>query len=216
MQIVYKALIYLGFGILWVALKSLETTIPPEQSRQSRIAQMSNMRGVKFTPMEYPFVVTFRDSTTKKVRSAIFTDSVTRRSFIVLVDTKYKKNSDTNRYKRIYPSQTLSLACWLTVNQGRVQGRPTDSCWVFKAIKGRLTVYSYQVNFVGIMFDPSMIIGIQLNDGPLLPFNKENLKAMVGQNTKALELIEEKKYIEAIKRFNRDSKKEEKEEHKKL
>jgi len=37
-----------------------------------------------------------------------------------------------------------------------------------------------------------------------LKFNEGNLKTMVGQNAKTLELIADKKYLRAIKRYNKD------------
>jgi len=173
--------------------------------------QMMNMRGLQATDKEYDFVVTLRDSTKKEVTSAIYTDSVSRKRFIILVDKKFNK-SDTNRYKKIFPAQTLNLTCVLiprdddnNVPGNYLQGKPADTCWMFKAFKGRLTAYSYTIN--DGPFDTSMITGIQLNDGPILKFTKENLKTMVGHDAKVLELIEDGKDIRAIKRFNRDSEK---------
>ena len=171
--------------------------------------RMMNMRSVKVTGEEHDFVVIFWDNSRKEVTSAIYTDSASRKRFIVFVDKKYEE-SDTNRYKKIYPSQTINLVCPALLSDdytGPLQGRPNDSCWVFKAMAGRLTVYSDLVIGDISYLDPSMIIGIRLDDDPMVKFSVENLRTMVGQNAKALELIEDKKYIKAIKRFNRDSEK---------
>jgi len=173
--------------------------------------QMMNMRGVQSTMEEFDFEVTLRDSTKTKVTSAIYTDTTTRKRFIVLVDKKYKK-SDTNRYKKIYPSQTLDLVCVLIQKNednetpgSYLPGKPTDSCWMFKAISGRISAYSYLIFNDTSPINQSYIIGIQLNDGPILKFNEDNLKTMVGQDAKALKLVENKKYIRAITKYNKES-----------
>ena len=170
--------------------------------------QMMNMRGVTATLQEYDFNVTMRDSTTKEITSAIYTDSVTKKHFIVWVDKKYKK-SDTNRYKKIYPTQTSSLTCVLIKkdedNPGSyLPGKITDSCWMFKTLSGAINVYTYDGYNDAGQVDQTAIIGIQLNNGSIVQFNEGNLKTMVGQNAKALELIADKKYLRAIKRYNKD------------
>jgi hypothetical protein len=181
------------------------------QQMNSMMMQIANMRGVQGTIQEYDFIVTLRDSTTEKVRSAIYTDSATKKSFIVLVNKKYIK-LDTNRFKRIYAAQTLSLVCVLKERSTEYEtpgvylpGNPTDTCWMFKSISGRLSAYS-SVIYDGLdTINPSMIVGIQLKDGPILKFNVENLKIMVGQDLNALKFIENKNYVRAIKKYNRDN-----------
>ncbi|HTD40036.1 MAG TPA: hypothetical protein VK671_05410 [Mucilaginibacter sp.] len=179
-------------------------------NQQMQMMQMMNMRGVVNTPQEFDFQVTMLDSTKKQITSAIYTDTIAKAHFIVSVDKQYKK-SDPNRYKRIYPFQTKSLVCVLIPTDGfhkrpekHLYGQITDSCWMFKTITGHINAYSVTPNDLGPL-DPSTIVGIQLNNGPILTCNSENLKAMVGQNTKALELIADKKYLRAIKKYNRDS-----------
>jgi len=170
--------------------------------------QMLNMRGVVVnTPEEFDFQVTMLDSTKKEITSAIYTDSIAKAHFIVWIDKKYKK-SDTNRYKKIYPSQTRGLVCILIPTDGfhkgpamYLHGKITDSCWMFKTITGRINAYSAVPNNLGPL-DPTTIVGIQLNNGPILPFNELNLRAMVALDPKAIELTSEKKYVRAIKKYN--------------
>lgn len=175
--------------------------------------RMMNMSGIAGGVLEFDFQVTMLDSTKKEITSAIYIDTIANTRFIVWVDKQYKK-SDPNRYKRIYPFQTKSLT-WVEVQKnedneipGKYQiGKVTDSCWMFKTTSGSINVYNdmaYNYSRGGYR---DTVVGIQLNDGPILPFNEANLKSMVGQNAKALEFISEKKYDRAIKRFNSDSKK---------
>lgn len=169
-----------------------------------------NMRGVVATQQEYDFEVTMLDSTRKQITSAIFNDTIARSRFIVWVDKSYQK-SDPNRYKRIYPFQTKNLTCVLipkdedNQDQGKyLYGKITDSCWMFKGIAGPINAYYNSVPDDA----SSIIVGIQLNNGPILQFSEANLKSMVGQNIKVLDLISSKKYAKAIKRYNKDAEKE--------
>lgn len=221
MKLSYKSLLIFSTGVLFIFSAKISFAQYPGMgafraqqnqqfiNQQMRMQmQMMNMRGVTATLQEYDFNVTMRDSTTKEITSAIYTDSVTKKHFIVWVDKKYKK-SDTNRYKKIYPTQTLSLTCVLTKkdedNPGSyLPGKITDSCWMFKTLSGAINVYTYDGYNDAGQVDQTAIVGIQLNNGAILQFNEGNLKTMVGQNAKALELIADKKYLRAIKRYNKD------------
>ena len=183
-----------------------------QQMQFMRQMQM-NMHGVGGGALEFDFQVTMLDSTKKEVRSAIYTDTIAKSRFIVWVDKQYKK-SDPNRYKRIYPSQTKCLT-WVEAQKNEENedpgkyrvGKVTDSCWMFKTTSGSINVYNDMAyNYSGGGYQDA-IVGIQLNNGPILPFNEANLKNMVGGNPKALELIANKKYQKAIDRYNRDSEK---------
>lgn len=171
--------------------------------------QMMNMQhsGVSM-PQELDYNVTLSDSTTKQVTSALYKDSVTKRHFIVWVDKRFKK-TDTNRYKKIFPSQTRGLTCVLIAktddNPGHyVPGIITDSCWMFKTLTGAINVYTFDSCSPTGGFDDGAIVGIQLKDGPILAYTEANLTAMVGDDLEAQQLIVEKKYVRAIKKYNRD------------
>ncbi|WP_295674099.1 hypothetical protein [uncultured Mucilaginibacter sp.] len=178
--------------------------------------QTMNMRHVAATELEYDFEVFLRDGTKIEVTSAMYTDSVTKRHFIVLIDKKYKK-SDTNRYKKIYPIQTLYIQRNLAMNgPGLIhnnikppppvyyKGAANDSCWMFKVISGAINAYSFSGQEDGTYFNETSIVAIQLNNGPILNFNEENLKLMVASDINALEAIGKKNYYKAIKRYNKD------------
>lgn len=177
--------------------------------------QMMNMRGVIGTSQEFDFDVMMLDSTKKQITSAVYTDTITKKHFIVWVDKKYKK-SDTNRYKKIFPTQTRSLTCVLIPKSddgdepgSYLPGKITDSCWMFKIISGPINAYGYTIQNDTNPLDPSIIVGIQVNNGPILPFNDNNLKTFVAGDPRAVELVANKKYVRAIKRYNSDHQKNE-------
>jgi len=177
---------------------------------------MQNMRGVSVGGIENDFVVTMLDSSKKEFKSAIYTDSATKKHFIVYIDKKYKK-TDTNRYKKIYPSQTLNLVCVLVAkddvndNPGEyVPGIPTDSCWMFKVISGHISVYSFLVKNQSFPILPSTFVGLQLNGGPIIPYNEASLKSIIADDSDAMESFQKKKYEKAIKRYNSDMEKKDK------
>lgn len=89
-------------------------------------------------------------------------------------------------------------------------GVAKDSCWMFKAISGAISAYSLLSEKDELYFDPSTIVGIQLNDGEIVKFNETNLKAMVGNDIDALENIQRKNYLKAISKYNRNVEKTEK------
>jgi len=178
------------------------------QFQNQMMMQTLNMRGVKSTLEEYDFVATLRDSTKKEITSAIYTDSITQKRFIVLIDKKYKK-SDTNRYKKIYPSETLKLTRVLEPKDDDngtpgtyLNGLPNDTCWMFKVISGRINAYSYSCDYSNIRVLP--IAGIQLNNGPIVQFNRENLWQMIISNENAVEYFKNTEYRKAILRYNKD------------
>jgi len=177
---------------------------------QMMMMQMLNMRWVQSSPEEYDFVVTLRDSTKKEVTSAMYADSVSKKRFIIFVDKKYKK-SDTNRYKKIYPAQTINIQREIapvtlrnTAPRPSIHfvGKATDSCWMFQTISGSITAYSYSCDYYNI--DVLPIAGIQLNNGPILNFTRENLWQMIISDQSAVDYFKYKDYRNAIIRYNKD------------
>jgi hypothetical protein len=160
-----------------------------------------------------PYTVTFKDTSTKKVVSYMYSDTVLHKDFLVFVDKKFKRSDSLHRYQKIYPEQTNYISTIVNNSSGQeAYGVATDSCWMFKVIDGPLTVYAKSLDFLNttvIMFvadnefNPSEIVGIQLNSGPIEKYTKENLIKMVGQDADALQYIERKKYYKAVKSYNR-------------
>jgi hypothetical protein len=159
------------------------------------------------------YQVTFKDSSTKDVFSYMYTDTASHKSFVVYEDKKFKKSDSVHRFQKIYADQTLYISV-TDVDLGRLSyGVPLDSCWMFKVIDGPISVYAKSFFYLTLAangneqeFAKWEIVGIQLNDGPIVQLTDENLKGMLGQDTAALESLEKKKYYKAIKKYNRHTK----------
>ena len=174
--------------------------------------QTLGMRGVMSTQEEYYFRVTMLDSTQKEILSAIYTDNSNNRKFIILEDKSYKR-SDTNRYKKIFPSQTLSIIesfteAAVTGNDTAVvkyaYGRPADSCWMFNIKAGTISLLSYRCDGWDNQDSPRTIVGIQLAGDPPVQFTPENLEKMIAGDERAMKYFNKKVYFAAIERFNKD------------
>ncbi len=180
---------------------------------------MMNYTDRDYNP-KYTFIVTMKDSTKVTVDSQILNDTTLKRNYLLLVDKKFKK-SDSNRYKKIYPSQTISIArdissAAVSVHTNAEEpppvyfvGKATDSCWTFKVITGAITAYSSLSELPDdYVFKPFAITAIQLNNGPIVKYTEDNLKQMIGQDDlDALEYIQKKNYFKAIKKYNKDAEK---------
>jgi hypothetical protein len=199
-----------------------------QQSRQFANQQMNTMMQTNalrnsgaFYNQKYTFLVTMKDGTEKEVKSSIYSDTIINKNYLLLEDKSFKK-ADTNRFKKIYPSQTVNIRRDISVSGASLLSRSNmkappaeyytgvakDSCWMFKVISGPISVYSFLSEEDGQNFDPSSIVGIQLNDGPVISFTVDHLKEMIGQDdVNALEIIQHDDYLRAIKRYNRDMKK---------
>ncbi len=186
-----------------------------QMQQQMMHMQTMGMHAGPYEPQEFNFRVTMLDNTKKDIVSAIYTDTITKKSYLTWQDKRYKR-SDTNRYKKIYPSQTLYIA-EVTVKEGSAGdenapvkfffGKPVDSCWMFKAVNGTISAYSYLNQREEEFLDPSTIVGIQLNDDPIINYTVENLKKLLAKDPEALELIEKKNYLKAIERYNKHTEK---------
>jgi hypothetical protein len=180
---------------------------------------MQTLRGADYVYNEkYDFMVTMLDGSKKLVRSKIYVDTATDKNYLLLVNKNLPK-TDPNRNQKIYPSQTLSIDRDVTPGGINIDDPPPekkvyftgiakDSCWMFKVLSGPITVYSYLTEHNSQLFDPVSIVGIQFHDGPIVAFNAENLKAIIGQDDlDALEIIQHENYYRAIKKYNRDKEK---------
>ncbi|AYL95049.1 hypothetical protein [Mucilaginibacter celer] len=191
------------------------------QSQMSGL-RMLGMRGGDITyNFKYTFTVTMADGTTKEVNSKIYVDTSLHKNYLLFVDKSLPK-TDSNRNQKIFPEQTKEISRNVALISGNIKkadfatppryyrGIAKDSCWMFKVISGSINAYSFLSEEDGQMFNPSTIVAIQLNDGAIVKFNEENLKQMVGDDIDALEIIQRKNYMRAIKKFNRNREKEKK------
>jgi hypothetical protein len=180
-----------------------------EFDQKFKMGQMipSTILGTSFIyNSHYGFEILLKDSTKEKTYTAIQFDTILRKTYLVIVDKKFSKSEPDDRYKRIYPDQTLKISR-INYSDKSLIGTSKDSCWMFKIISGPINVYSYLSEEPGPTFNTATIIGIQMNDEPILAYNVDDLKKMVGEDKDALEDIEKKDYLGAIKRYNRNMKK---------
>ncbi|MBB6111128.1 hypothetical protein SAMN05421821_110147 [Mucilaginibacter lappiensis] len=158
---------------------------------------------------QFNYLVTMKDSSQIFVHSKIYSDTARHKTYLIFVDKSYSKR-DTNRSKKIYVSQTLSIARNLGGNGSPdewYKGMAKDSCWMFKAISGFINAYSMLSQTDNSNFDAFTLVAIQKGDGPVIKLTADNLKLMVGQDVYALENIQKKNYYKAIKKYNRNAEK---------
>ncbi|NHA07237.1 hypothetical protein G7092_25790 [Mucilaginibacter sp. HC2] len=178
---------------------------------QMQMNMQMNMMMLSRSQSNYQFnyLVTMKDSSQIFVKSKIYSDTAKHKAYLIFVDKSYSKK-DTNRSKKIYVSQTLSIARNLGGSGSPddwYKGIAKDSCWMFKAISGSINAYSMLSQTDGYGFDPFAIVAVQKGEGPILKLTPENLKPMVGQDADALENIQKKNYYKAIKKYNRSAEK---------
>ena len=160
------------------------------------------IQGIRFiNSTQYGFEILLKDSTKQKTYEVIRFDSVLRKTYFVVVNKNFPKSDPDHRNQKIYPDQTTQISR-TNYSGKKIIGISKDSCWMFKVFRGAINVYSYLSEESGPNFQESTIIGIQLGDGPILKYGAENLKQMIGSDADALESIENKDYLKAIKKYN--------------
>jgi hypothetical protein len=164
---------------------------------------------------KHKYQVTLKDSSVKETLSYMYTDTISHKSFLLFEDKKVPKSDTAHHYQMIYTDQTLYISTIVDLDANtEVYGVPNDTCWAFKVISGPISVYAKSFNYLTLAknlneneFDIPEIVGVQLNDGPIVKLTHDNLKQMIGQDTNALETLEEKKYYKAVKKYNRHAEK---------
>lgn len=142
------------------------------------------------------FVVVMKDSIILKVYGKIQPDSSMQ--YLEWKDKTVSRN-DSGRIKKIYPYQTKELIR-IDQNMPQLTGFSADTCWLFKAITGKITCYSPVADDDLIKV---FIRYVQKNNGPLIDLNPDNLEGMLHDNEKALSLCKKKKYDRAIAVYNK-------------
>jgi hypothetical protein len=211
--------VILGILLILIAKSSLAQYPGMGAVRASMNAQFMNqqmnmmmtsmgLRGINYLYNEkYTFNVVLKDGSRKEVKSKIYADTVLHKHYLLLIDKKFSKSDTAHRNQKIYADQTSNISR-TTLSDDTIKGMANDSCWMFKVISGPITAYSCLSEPDGQYFDDSSIVGIQLNGGQIVKYNEVNLKQMVGDDINALENIQRKNYFKAIKKYNRDVKKE--------
>ena len=135
----------------------------------------------------YEFNVVLQNDSTLKTKSKILFDNQGRNyiSAKMLAD------------KNIYPSETKYLYKKGTDGTS-LKGVAADSCWLFLSNRGKINSYS-NIPERGMDF----IVAIQQGaNGPILPLNRDNLIALVANDSKALALAQQNDLVSAIVQYN--------------
>jgi hypothetical protein len=107
---------------------------------------------------------------------------------------------DPKRIQKIYPEETSGIIQFN--DSGNLTGIPTDSCWLFKVISGKISAYSKIPKAKGLKND--MIVASQVGNGPVDKFYPLVLYPIIKEDQPAKEQWEKAAFINAIKRYNRD------------
>lgn len=155
---------------------------------------------------EYTFDVTMVDGTKKQIKSKMHFDTVSKKIYLVAEDKSFKRSDKENRYQKIYPSQTTNISrtdSSYLYEHHFLYGMAQDTCWAFRVVSGPISVFSYFSERYGSgPFTTDSIVGIQLNDGPIVKMTKENLLQIVGDNPDITKFIEKDNLFKAIRRYN--------------
>jgi len=154
---------------------------------------------------KYDFKVTMKDGTVKVVTSKIYADTTTHKSYLIFVN-KDLKRSDPNRETRVYPSETVKISREQVDFEKKfdVEGVPTDSCWLFKVMKGKINAYSHLSEVVDL--NEAYLRAFQTGDGPIQKLDSAALAPIVKEDPKAFKAFEKKNYYKAIDKYNSDHK----------
>jgi hypothetical protein len=188
---------------------SLNAQLPnymPVVQQQQRIYDFNNFmnRPMNFdyrkqSSQLHNFRVVWKDSTQLSVEGIINSDSSVQ--YLVWEDRRVKKN-DIGRFKKIYPAET-QLIVRSDYGSPEYEGRAFDTCWLFKAIAGKITGYSPVAD---VEATARFIRYVQKDNGPMLEMNPENLVLLINDNVDAMELFDRKKYEKAIRKYNKENK----------
>jgi hypothetical protein len=157
------------------------------------------------------YQVTFKDNSVKEVISLMYTDTVLHKNYILFVDKTIPKSDSVHRNQKIYSDQTRYISTIIDYEaKTETYGVATDSCWMFKVISGPINLYAKSLDYLIPTNDGDSselnlyaIVGIQLNDGPIVALTDYSLKQMVGPDAAALKSAEKKNYYSALKKYNR-------------
>lgn len=150
----------------------------------------------------YPFILGKIDMTVVLQSDSVFNGRLLFKVYdsVHSLTLERKKKEGGNR---IYvPKDTKQIS---QLYKGRlIVGIPADSCWLFKVDEGKISSYA--------PFPTDVIeyyTAIQKNGEPILPLTIENLKDMIGDNSKLIKLVDKGKVSQAIWKYNNGTKKNE-------
>ena len=157
----------------------------------------SSKPGIAYTSEIQEYRVVLKDSTEMSILSKIYIDS-TAHSYIIYSE----KASATSNFlvdKKLYSRNTLNIVRLKSKTRASIDGRATDSCWLFKVIEGKINLYSFLPDVIN---NAQYFKAMQIDNGVMEPFNEQKLRVLMAGNLRALNFLDKKDYYKAINRYN--------------
>ncbi len=100
--------------------------------------------------------------------------------------------------KKLTPKETVEIFRY-GFSGKKIVGIPTDSCWLFKVLEGKINGYSFLSEE-----STTYLSAFQEGDGEILPLTKDNVMFYVGDDPKRIKWIEKGNYVKAILDYNKE------------
>jgi len=125
-------------------------------------------------------------------------EELTFKAAIKLNDSIHSLTYKKRGAKRVITPQETREVFRLTRDGKKITGIPTDSCWLFKVVEGRINGYSYLASE-----SAEYLSAFQVGDGEILPLTKENLLPIVKDDPKRVKWVEKGGLGKAIVHYNK-------------
>ncbi|QEC44439.1 hypothetical protein [Pseudobacter ginsenosidimutans] len=160
---------------------------------------MQGLRIRQEVNLKHDYHVLFKDSTRLLVSSKIYMDTVLKKSYLLHTNKDARKSYE-NRIMKIYVDSTVSITR-KSYDVGVKEGVANDSCWLFKLIDGKISVYSPFAE--GSQSNSFMYKGLSIDGGPIESWEPEKILPLVKNVYRAYVRYSNKHYDECIKNYNR-------------
>lgn len=100
--------------------------------------------------------------------------------------------------KKLTPKETVEIFRY-SFSGKKIAGIPTDSCWLFKVLEGKINGYSFLSEE-----STTYLSAFQEEDGEILPLTKDNVMFYVGDDPRRIKWIEKGNYVKAILDYNKE------------
>ncbi len=147
---------------------------------------------------EYDFTIKLKD-TVIKAHSRIYVDAPLHKAFLVYEDLSVSKK-DPRRKLKVYPDQTTIVSRVEPTTNQVVTGMPTDSCWLFKVVSGKINLYSQLSQTKGL--STQYIKAYQIGEGPVMKLDSTALSQLVKSDQKAYDLVGKNDFYKAVIKYN--------------
>lgn len=153
---------------------------------------------ISFTSQIEEYSVLLKDSSQMRVLSKIYLDS-TGHTYL-LYTTKPSANSNILIDKKLYCYSTSSITRLESREKPAIEGKATDSCWLFKVLEGKMNIYSFVPDLNTNIF---YMKALQIGNGTIEAFNEQKLRELMTGNSGALSALNKKNFYRAILRYNK-------------